>query len=106
MLLRLIITSCLFISASAANATQPLKVDWPDLKPENGFVDPFSELSREQLQQLGQLVPDQANKERKFYLFLESSLMRTEIVWRRVSPLCSFENNWSVMRMGFLAWSG
>ncbi|MEO2047774.1 MAG: ABC transporter permease, partial [Pirellulales bacterium] len=44
------------------------------------------------------LDPDQANKERKFYLFLESSLMRTEIVWRRVSPLCSLENNWSVMR--------
>ncbi|MEO2046905.1 MAG: hydrogenase expression/formation protein HypE, partial [Pirellulales bacterium] len=44
----------------------------------------------------GSLVPDQANKERKFYLFLESSLMRTEIVWHRVSPLCSLENNWSV----------
>ena len=52
------------------------------------------------------LVPDQANKERKFYLFLESRLMRTEIVRRRVSPLCSFENKWSVMRMAFLAWSG
>ncbi|MEO2045440.1 MAG: OadG family transporter subunit, partial [Pirellulales bacterium] len=37
------------------------------------------------------LAPDQANKERKFYLFLESSLMRTEIVWHRVSPLCSLE---------------
>jgi hypothetical protein len=55
---------------------------------------------------LSPLVPDQANKERKFYLFLESKLVRTETVWRRVSPLCSFENNWSVMRMGFLAWSG
>jgi hypothetical protein len=45
------------------------------------------------IQNGGLLDPDQANKERKFYLFLESSLMRTEIVWRRVSPLCSFENN-------------
>jgi hypothetical protein len=39
------------------------------------------------------LGPDLANKERKFYFFLESRFMRTEIVWRRVSPLCSFENN-------------
>ncbi|MEO2045102.1 MAG: response regulator, partial [Pirellulales bacterium] len=54
----------------------------------------------EVIQDNSPLVPNQANKERKFYLFLESSLMRTEIVWHRVSPLCSLENNWSVMRMG------
>jgi hypothetical protein len=52
------------------------------------------------------LVPDQANKERKFYLFLESKLMRTDSGWHRLTPLCSFENNWSVMIMAFLAWGG
>ena len=56
MFLRLFAILLVGVSSHIAALAEPLRVDWPDLRPNVDFADPFAELSNLQLKQLGQLA--------------------------------------------------